>query len=60
MPRLLIDTESSRPAYRRRVAVKTLVAVVIVLVLAFATFLVIHRSYAVPGTASVQHGTHHV
>jgi predicted negative regulator of RcsB-dependent stress response len=36
MPRSIIDTESSRPAYRRRLAIRWIVAVVILAVIVAA------------------------
>ncbi|MBV9149199.1 MAG: hypothetical protein JO024_05005 [Candidatus Eremiobacteraeota bacterium] len=41
MPRLIIDTESSRPAYRRRIAVRVIVAVVVLVALALLTYAVV-------------------
>lgn len=38
MPRQIIDIESSRPAYQRRLAIRWIVAIVLVLILAFVAF----------------------
>jgi hypothetical protein len=38
MPRQIIDTESGRPAYRRRVALRWIIAIVLVVVAAAAAF----------------------
>lgn len=38
MPRQIIDTESSRPAYQRRLAVRWITAVVLILIVVLAAF----------------------
>ncbi|MBV9972669.1 MAG: hypothetical protein JO135_04980 [Candidatus Eremiobacteraeota bacterium] len=38
MPRQIIDTESSRPAYRRRVALRVTVFVVVLVLLALLAY----------------------
>ena len=38
MPRQIIDTESSRPAYRRRVAVRVILFIVVIAVLALLAY----------------------
>ncbi len=38
MPRQIIDTESGRPAYQRRLALRWIVAIVLLVALAFAGF----------------------
>ncbi|MBV9277010.1 MAG: hypothetical protein JOZ97_02125 [Candidatus Eremiobacteraeota bacterium] len=38
MPRQIIDTESSRPAYRRRIAMRVIVFVVVIAMLALLAY----------------------
>ena len=38
MPRQIIDTESSRPAYQRRLLLRWIVAIVLLLIIIFAGF----------------------
>lgn len=38
MPRQIIDTESSKPAYHRRLAVRWTVTIILIVIIAFAAF----------------------
>ncbi len=38
MPRQIIDTESSKPAYHRRLAIRWIVTVVLIVIVAFIAF----------------------
>ncbi|HET9028926.1 MAG TPA: hypothetical protein VFN49_02005 [Candidatus Aquilonibacter sp.] len=59
MPRQIIDTESSRPAYQRRLALRWAIAIVLILIAIFVAFEVWHATHhavsvglAVPGKAA--------
>lgn len=38
MPRQIIDTESSKPAYHRRLAIRWIVTIVLIAIVAFVAF----------------------
>jgi hypothetical protein len=38
VPRQIIDTESSKPAYHRRLAIRWIVTIVLILIVAFVAF----------------------
>ncbi len=38
MPRQIIDTESSKPAYHRRLAIRWIIAIVVIAIVAFVAF----------------------
>jgi hypothetical protein len=38
VPRQIIDTESSKPAYHRRLAIRWIVAIVLIVIIAFVAF----------------------
>jgi hypothetical protein len=48
MPRQIIDTESSRPAYQRRLAIRWIVGVVLVIILGFVAFTAWKASHPAP------------
>lgn len=59
MPRQIIDTEASRPAYQRRLAIRWTIVVVLILIAIFVGIEVWHGSHhvasvglAVPGNAA--------
>ncbi len=59
MPRQIIDTESSKPAYHRRLAIRWIVTIVIVAIVAFVAFELwrgshraVHVGLVAPGIAA--------
>ena len=38
MPRQIIDTESSKPAYQRRLTIRWIIAIVVIVIVAFVAF----------------------
>ena len=48
MPRQIIDTESSRPAYQRRLAIRWIVAIVLVVIIVFVAFELWKASHHAP------------
>ena len=45
MPRQIIDTESSRPAYQRRIAIRWIVVVTLIVIIALVAFEVWRTSH---------------
>lgn len=48
MPRQIIDTESSRPAYQRRLTVRWIIVTVLVIILGFLAFEAWKASHPTP------------
>ena len=48
MPRQIIDTESSRPAYQRRLLVRWIVGCLVVIILGFLAFMAWKASHPTP------------
>jgi len=59
VPRQIIDTESSKPAYQRRLAIRWIIAIMLIVIIVFFAFEYLKASHhsvpvglAVPGKAA--------